>query len=68
MGAKSYFTRGVLHNHPDHKVKLLLKNAATRGLTIVAAFTGMKGSGTQAFDRYLHSERIVLKVYSSKPV
>ncbi|KAJ2999001.1 hypothetical protein NUW58_g141 [Xylaria curta] len=25
-GAKFYFTRGVLHNHPDHKVRLLLEN------------------------------------------
>lgn len=24
-GAKFYFLRGVFHNHPDHKVKLLLK-------------------------------------------
>jgi hypothetical protein len=26
QGAKLYFTRGVCHNHPDHKVKLLLQN------------------------------------------
>ncbi|KAH7325878.1 S-adenosyl-L-methionine-dependent methyltransferase [Stachybotrys elegans] len=25
-GAKFYFSRGVLHNHPDHKVKKLLEN------------------------------------------
>ncbi|KFA45947.1 hypothetical protein S40293_07288 [Stachybotrys chartarum IBT 40293] len=25
-GAKFYFTRGVLHNHPDHKVRILLEN------------------------------------------
>lgn len=25
-GAKFYFSRGVLHNHPDHKVRLLLEN------------------------------------------
>ncbi|KAF2280229.1 S-adenosyl-L-methionine-dependent methyltransferase [Westerdykella ornata] len=25
-GAKFYFTRGVCHNHPDNKVKLLLRN------------------------------------------
>jgi hypothetical protein len=26
IGAKFYFLRGVLHNHPDHKVKRLLMN------------------------------------------
>lgn len=26
LGAKFYFTRGVLHNHPDHKVRILLEN------------------------------------------
>lgn len=26
IGAKFYFSRGVLHNHPDHKVRQLLKN------------------------------------------
>lgn len=25
-GAKFYFARGVLHNHPDHKVRVLLEN------------------------------------------
>ncbi|KAF7956538.1 hypothetical protein EAE96_003874 [Botrytis aclada] len=25
-GAKFYFLRGVLHNHPDHKIRLLLRN------------------------------------------
>lgn len=26
IGAKFYFTRGVLHNHPDHKVVELLRH------------------------------------------
>ena len=26
LGAKFYYTRGVLHNHPDEQVRLILRN------------------------------------------